>query len=66
MLCNFLAMITEARVEREIRTAMKAEGLASIPLYPELRSWPSRPAPRILEIFAGVQRHHLVSDGELI
>jgi len=66
MLCHFLAMITEALIEREIRTTMKKEGLAGIPLYPELRNCPSPAAPRILEIFAGVQRHHLVSDGELI
>ena len=66
MLCHFLAMITEALIEREIRTTMKEEGLAGIPLYPELRNCPSPSAPRILEIFAGVQRHRLVSEGALI
>jgi hypothetical protein len=66
MLCHFLAMITEALIEREIRTTMKEEGLAGIPLYPELRNCPSPAAPRILEIFAGVQRHRLVSEGALV
>ena len=42
------------------------EELAGIPLYPELRNCPFPAAPRILEIFAGGQRHHLVNDGELV
>lgn len=45
LLCHFLAMLTEALVEREIRTSMKARGLTGIPLYPELRNCPA-PAPR--------------------
>jgi len=66
MLCHFLAMIIEALIEREIRNTMKEETLAGIALYPELRNSPSPAASRILEIFAGVQRHQLVSDKELI
>ena len=60
LLCHFLAMLTEALIERDIRTSMKAAGLTGIPLYPELRDCPSPSAPRILEIFNNVQRHHLV------
>ena len=66
MACHFFAMLTEALIEREIRTAMKAEGLNAIALYPELRNCRSPSAPRILEIFNGVQRHHLVRDGQVI
>ena len=32
LLCHFLAMLTEALIEREIQTSMKTEGLAGIPL----------------------------------
>ena len=60
LLCHFLAMLTEALIEREIRNSMKAAGLTGIPLYPELRNCPSPSAPRILEIFANVQRHQLL------
>ena len=66
LLCHFLAMLAEALIEREIRTSMKAEGLGGIPLYPELRDCPSPSAPRILEIFHDVQRHQLISEGEVV
>ncbi len=66
LLCHFLAMLTEALIEREIRTSMKAEEIAGIPLYPELRNCPAPSAPRILEIFNVAQRHHLVSNGEVV
>ena len=45
---------------------MQAEALAGIPLYPELRNCPAPSAPRILEIFSGVQRHHLFSGAEVV
>src|ERR1035437_2044048 len=45
LLCHFLAMLTEALVEREFRTSMKTEALAGIPLYPELRNCPAPSAP---------------------
>jgi transposase len=66
LLCHFLAMLAEALIEREIRTSMKTEGLTGIPLYPELRNCPAPSAPRILEIFSHVERHHLIRDHEVV
>lgn len=66
LLCHFLAMLTEALIEREIRTAMAAAGLSGIPVYPELRNCPAPASPRILEIFAGIQRHRLLSDDNVV
>ncbi|MGH9920122.1 MAG: IS1634 family transposase, partial [Nitrososphaerales archaeon] len=66
MLCHFLAMLTEALIEREIRTSMKAQSLTGIPLYPELRNCPSPSTPRILEVFADAQRHNLMSKGKVV
>ncbi len=66
LLCQFFALLTEALLEREIRTAMKTAELADIPLYPELRSCPAPSAPRILEIFNGIARHHLTNQGHTI
>jgi hypothetical protein len=66
LLCHFLAMLTEALIEREIRTSMKTQGLAGIPLYPELRNCPAPSAPRILEIFDDVQRHQLISQDQIV
>ena len=66
LLCHFLAMLTEALIEREIRTAMSSKGLDGIPLYPELRNCPAPSAPRILEIFTDLQRHQLINqDGQI-
>lgn len=66
LLCHFLAMLTEALIEREIRTSMKTEGLTGIPLYPELRNCPAPSAPRILAIFNDVQRHQLISQDHIV
>jgi transposase len=66
LLCHFLAMLTEALIEREIRTSMKTQGMAGIPLYPELRNCPAPSAPRILEIFNDVKRHHLNSGDQIV
>ena len=66
LLCHFFAMLAEALIEREIRASTKSAGLAGIPLYPELRDCPCPSAPRILEIFHDVQRHQLISEGEVV
>ena len=61
--CHFFALIIQALIEREIRSAMKAANQAAIALYPELRDCSSPSAERILEIFAGVSRH-VLRDGD--
>jgi transposase len=66
LLCHFLALLTEALIEREIRTSMHTQALDGIPLYPELRNCPTPSAPRILEIFGNVTRHHLVRDDKVV
>jgi transposase len=66
LLCQFLALLSEALIEREIRAAMKTAELNSIPLYPELRSCPAPSAPRVLDIFNGVARHHLIDHGQFV
>lgn len=60
--CHFFALLIEALVEREIRTAMKGAGKRSIPLYPELRDCPAPSAQRIFKIFDRVSRHILRDD----
>jgi hypothetical protein len=57
LLCHFLALLTEALIEREIRTSMKTQALAGIPLYPEFRNCTAPSAERILEIFSHIDRH---------
>ena len=62
--CQFLALLINALLEREIRTAMHAAAMKKIPLYPELRGCPTPSAERVLAIFAGMSRHELHQHGE--
>jgi hypothetical protein len=64
--CHFFALVVQALVEREIRTAMAKAEARHIPLYPELQACAAPSAARVLEIFTGVSRHHLISDGRLV
>lgn len=59
----FLAMLTEALLEREVRRGMAARGLEAIPLYPEARPCEAPTANRVLEAFAGVSRYRLEQGG---
>ena len=57
--CHFLALLASALIERQIRAAMATAGSTAIALYPEDRDCPAPSAARILDIFAGLSRHHL-------
>ncbi len=62
----FVALLVRALIEREIRRNMEAEELATLPLYPEDRDCAAPTAERILSIFAPIQRHGLVANGEVV
>jgi transposase len=64
--CHFLALLVEALIERQVRAAMAKAKLRTIPLYPEDRDCAAPSATRIMEIFAGIQRHHLIRHGRLV
>jgi transposase len=64
LLCvYFLALLTQALIERELRKAMAEQGVRSIAMYPEGRAC-SRPCTRrILDLFENIQRHELTGAG---
>jgi transposase len=64
--CQFLALLTCALIEREVRNAMRQAALDNIALYPEYRDCKAPSTERILEIFATVTRHQLHRDNTLI
>ena len=64
--CYFIALLCHALIEREARTAMAERGIDALPLYPEQRSCAAPTAARILELFAGVNRHHLLTDSAVV
>ena len=60
LLClYFFALLIEALLERELRRAMKREGIEDLPMYPEGRAcrWPT--ARRLIDLFEPIQRHTL-------
>lgn len=62
LLCAyFFALMAEALVERELRRAMQREGIDSLPMYPEGRSCSRPTTTRLIDVFAAVQRHQLVT-----
>jgi transposase len=61
LLClYFLVLLVHALLERELRRAMDRRNVASLPIYPEGRPCHHPTAPRLIELFENVQRHHLV------
>ena len=65
--CQFLALLTAALIERQIRTAMRQADIDGIPLYPELRDCGAPSAERIFTVFADLARHQLRDrDGQLV
>ena len=60
----FLALLTQALIERELRLAMKRETLDTLPLYPESRAC-RRPTTEhlFLRLFSLAQRHTLQDRG---
>jgi transposase len=62
LLCMyFFALLVEALVERQLRQAMERKGIESLPMYPEGRPCRRPTSRRLIDLFATVQRHELLS-----
>jgi len=55
----FLALLTQALLERQLRRAMAAAGVNELPLYPEERTTCRPTAEQVLRLFSLAQRHTL-------
>jgi hypothetical protein len=66
LLCEYVAQLVHALIEREIRRAMAAHEITELALYPEGRSCSAPTAPRVLDIFDGLHRDLLIQDGEVV
>lgn len=64
--CQFIALLTNCLIERELRHAMTRNDIAELPLYHEQRACTAPTAARILDAFATVQRHQLTRNGHHI
>jgi transposase len=59
-LLYFLALLVQALIERELRSAMLREGIRELPLYPEERRCRQPSTEQVLRLFSLVERHSLL------
>jgi hypothetical protein len=62
----FAALLVQALMEREIRRAMKKEGVKELPIYPEERPSKRPSAEQILRLFGLAERHLLLKDDQVV
>lgn len=62
----FLALLVQALIERELRLAMKREGIEELPLYPEQRQCAHPTTEQILRLYSLAERHKLTQDGHTV
>ena len=53
----FLALLVQAVIERQLRLAMRREGVESLPLYPEERQSHRPTAEQVFKLFSHVEGH---------
>ena len=59
----FLALLVQALIERELRTAMRRARVAELPLYPEERRCKRPTTEQVLRLFSHAERHVLFRAG---
>lgn len=57
--CQFIALLTNCLIERELRQAMSRNDIHELSLYHEQRACTAPTAARVYEHFADIQRHQL-------
>lgn len=64
--CEFIALLCQCLIEREVRNSMAREGIAALPLYHEGRAARAPTAPRVFDLFAEARRDRLLREGDLV
>jgi transposase len=64
--CQFIALLTNCLIERELRRTMTHHNIPELALYHEQRACTAPTAARIFDAFTDVQRHHLTRDVQRI
>ena len=59
--CEFIALLTQCLIERELRAAMTRHGIPELALYHEDRASKAPTAARVFDLFADTARHHLAN-----
>ena len=65
--CEFIALLCQCLIERELRAAMTREDVTELALYHEGRSTRAPTAARVFDLYADTARHHLTDhNGEIV
>jgi hypothetical protein len=64
---EFIALLTQCLIERELRAAMTRERVSELALYHEGRTTRAPTSARVFDLYADTARHHLTTpDGQTI
>ena len=63
---EFIALLTQCLIERELRTAMTNNNITDLALYHEGRPSKAPAAARVFDLYAETTRNHLIRDGKTI
>jgi transposase len=66
LIIDFLALLVNALIERELRQAMTQQQVPSLPLYPEARPTSRPTSSLILKLYADITRHAITHDGVVL
>ena len=66
MFVYFIVLLLNALIERQLRQAMQAQNIASLPLYPEERRCRRPTTERIVTFFSQQRRHILKSQTDIV
>jgi transposase len=65
--CEFIALLCQCLIERELRAAMTRQDVHQLALYHEGRATRAPTAARVFDLYADTARHHLTGhDGEIV
>ena len=65
--CEFIALLCQCLIERELRAAMTRHNVTELALYHEGRATRAPTAGRVFDLYADTTRHHLTNhDGEIV
>lgn len=62
----FAALLVQALIERDLRRAMKSEGIEDLALYPEERGSRRPTSEQILRLFSHAERHIILRRDEIV
>jgi len=62
----FLALLVQALIERELRLAMRREGIPRLPIYPEQRLCERPTTEQVLRLFSLAERHTLLCNHQTV